>query len=83
MKIKQNNCYVLAKGLGSSYAFFLFDGSVSVGLNGTRLLGSVSFLVALIAMSHKILLPPVPQDSLSLTYHFAIGLSICFYQLLS
>lgn len=63
--------------------YVLFGSSVSVSPCRPRLVDSVDFLVVfLTSMAPLILSPPLPHDSPSFAQCVAVGLCICFYQLL-
>jgi hypothetical protein len=83
MKTKPHICYICAEDLGLSRGCSLLTGSVSVSPYEPRLVDSVGFLaLSLTSLAPLILLPHLPQDSLSSTYYLAVGLCICFHLLL-
>lgn len=69
--------------LGPAPACSLFGVSVSVKLHGSKLVDSVNLLVvSMTSLAHSILSSTLPQDFPSSAHCLAMGLHICFQQLL-
>ena len=83
MKTKLHIYYKYVGGLGPAPSCPLVGGSVSVNLQGYRLIGYVGLSVEFqYSLGPSVLPPTLSQDSPSSISCVAVGLCICFHQLL-
>jgi hypothetical protein len=82
MRTKLHNCYICPECLGQTCACSLVGGSVSGSPYGSRLVNSVGFLLVSSGSFNHFSPHPLPPDSPSSIQCLALGLCICFHQLL-